>query len=129
MKDFDVGFGKPPRKSQFKKGRSGNPAGRPKGARNLANDLSAELSEQITIREGGRSRRLSKQRALIKSLTAKALHDDVRATAAVIALYAKVITESPEEQSAPIESDELEILRRYAPRLLNKKATRKPKSR
>ncbi|HYU45565.1 MAG TPA: DUF5681 domain-containing protein [Terriglobales bacterium] len=113
-----VGYGKPPKATQFKKGKSGNPKGRPKGSLNLATDLAAELGEQITVREDGRPRRVSKQRALIKSLMAKALQGDVRATAALLALYARVITETPEDQNDPIESDELQILRRFAPRLL-----------
>jgi len=47
---------------------------------------------------------------------AKSLQGDVRAAAALLSLYARVITESPEDQ--PIEGNELEILRRFAPRLL-----------
>ncbi len=113
-----VGYGRPPKATQFRKGKSGNPGGRPKGSLNLATDLAAELGEQITVREDGRPRRVSKQRALIKSLMAKALQGDVRATAALLALYARVITETPEDQNDPIESDELQILRRFAPRLL-----------
>jgi len=118
MTGYKIGFGKPPKHTQFKKGKSGNPKGRPKGSLNLSTDLAAELGEQITLREGGRSRRVSKQRALIKSLLAKALQGDVRATTAVLALYARVITESPEEPNDPIEADELQVLRRFAPRLL-----------
>ena len=119
MSNYKVGYSKPPKAKQFKKGRSGNPKGRPKGSLNLATDLTAELSEQITVREDGRSRRVSKQRALIKSLLAKALQGDVRASAALLALYARVISEaSPEDQNDPVDTEELQILRRFAPRLL-----------
>ena len=123
----DVGYRKPPEATRFKPGTSGNPKGRPKGTFSLATDLSAELGEQITVREGGRPRRISKQRALVKSLMAKALQGDVRATTAVLALYARVITETPEAEGQPIEDDELLIIRRFGPRLLKalgKKETR-----
>jgi len=116
-KSSGVGYGKPPAATRFKPGKSGNPKGRPKGSLNLATDLSAELGEQITVREGGRQHRISKQRALVKSLMAKALQGDVRATTAVLALYARVISE-PEEEGRPIEEDELLIIRRFGPRLL-----------
>src|SRR6266567_5595520 len=118
MSGYKVGYGKPPKASQFQRGKSGNPRGRPKGGRNLATDLAAELGEHVTVREDGRPRRVSKQRALIKSLMAKALQGDVRATTAFLALYARVITEIPEEQADALETDELQILRRFAPRLL-----------
>ncbi len=118
MTTYKVGYGKPPKAKQFKRGRSGNTKGRPKGSLNLATDLTAELGEHITVREDGRSRKVSKQRALIKSLMAKALQGDIRATAALLALYARVITEVPEDQDEPIHTEELQILRRFAPRLL-----------
>jgi len=118
MSRYKVGYGKPPKETQFKPGRSGNPRGRPKGSRNLATDLAAELGEQITVREDGHSRRISKQRALIKSLMAKALQGDVRASAATLALYARVITEPPDTADDEVQADELQILRRFVPRLL-----------
>jgi hypothetical protein len=118
MGGYRIGYGNPPKRTQFKKGQSGNPRGRPKGRRNLATDLAAELGEHVTVREDGRARRVSKQRALVKALMAKALQGDVRATTAFLALYARVITEIPEDHDDPVESDELLILRRFAPRLL-----------
>jgi hypothetical protein len=118
MRRYKVGYGKPPKASQFKRGKSGNPKGRPKGSLKLATDLAAELGEWITVREDGRTRRVSKQRALIKSLMAKALQGDVRANAAILALYARVITDVPDDQDSVIDVRELQILRRFAPRLL-----------
>ena len=41
-----VGYGKPPRHSQFKPGQSGNPTGKRKGARSLKADLAQELATQ-----------------------------------------------------------------------------------
>jgi hypothetical protein len=33
---YEVGYAKPPRENRFRKGRSGNPRGRPRGSKNLA---------------------------------------------------------------------------------------------
>jgi hypothetical protein len=118
MSEYKVGYGKPPKSGQFKCGRSGNPKGRPRGSQKLATDLAAELNEQITVREDGKARRVSKQRALIKSLMAKALQGDVRANAAVLALYARVITDLPDDEDSVVEENELQILRQFAPRFL-----------
>jgi Family of unknown function (DUF5681) len=118
MRRNKVGYGSPPTATQFRPGVSGNPRGRPKGSSNLATDLAAELGETVTVQEDGHRRRVSKQRALIKSLMRNALKGEVRSSAALLTLYARVITEPPEDESAPIDDEERKILRRFLPRLL-----------
>jgi hypothetical protein len=128
MSKYKTGYGKPPKSGQFKRGKSGNPKGRPKGSLKLATVLAAELNEQITVREDGKPRRVSKQRALIKSLMAKALQGDVRANAAVLALYARVITDLPDDEEGIVEENELQILRQFAPRFLQSTASAKKRN-
>jgi hypothetical protein len=120
-----IGYRQPPKSGRFKPGQSGNPRGRPKGSTNLATDLLAELREKVTVREGGRPRRISKQRALIKSLMVKALQGNVRATTAMLALYARVATEAADDSASLIAEDEIQILRRFAPRLMKRLTTEK----
>ena len=44
--DYEVGYGKPPRHTRFVKGRSGNPRGKPPGAKNFTTLLNEALDEQ-----------------------------------------------------------------------------------
>jgi len=110
-KDYEIGYGRPPKHSQFKKGRSGNPNGRPKGTKNLKTDLLEELAESVVVREGDRSIRMSKQRAMVKSLLARTLKGDTRAAAQLLSLIFRYIdTENDDlDRSRPLTPDEQEV--------------------
>jgi hypothetical protein len=68
----EVGYGKPPWETQFKKGVSGNPRGRPKGSVNLASAVEKTLREKVTVTENGRRRGITKFEAVVKQLVNKA---------------------------------------------------------
>ena len=67
--------GKPttPNDGKFQKGKSGNPSGRPKGARNMKTLVARELSSPITISEDGKKKRVRRSEALVKSMVNDAL--------------------------------------------------------
>lgn len=85
-KDYDVGYAKPPESGQFKKGQSGNPKGRPKGAKGVKASLKRELESSITVRDRGREVKLSKAEVLAKSLMSDALKGDAKARVELLRL-------------------------------------------
>lgn len=76
-----AGYGKPPAATRFKKGRSGNPKGRPKN-RHRSAPYDAVLGQMVTIREDGRERRVTAAEAFLLQLTQKGLAGDSAATRA-----------------------------------------------
>ena len=72
---YEVGYGKPPKHTQFKPGQSGNSKGRPRGQRNFRTAVRDALKEKITIREGDRTRTVSKMDAIIRVTFNKALKE------------------------------------------------------
>ena len=77
--DYDIGYGRPPTATRFRKGRSGNPAGRRRGSKNLSTILNEELEQRVVIRENGKQKTVTKRRASMKQLANKAASGDHRA--------------------------------------------------
>ena len=75
----EIGYGSPPRNKRFKKGRSGNPRGRPPG-RNKKPPYEAVLGQMVTVREDGIERRVTAAEAFVLYLTKRALDGDSAAT-------------------------------------------------
>jgi hypothetical protein len=81
-----VGYRRPPSASRFRPGVSGNPRGRPKGARNLSTVIAAALSERVAVNENGRRRRISKLETAVKQLVNRAASGETRATQLLLSL-------------------------------------------
>jgi len=85
-----AGYGNPPRHTRWKKGQSGNPAGRPKNARGLRTDLRAELVSRMDIRMNGQVVSGTRQQLMLRTLSARAASGDIRATRILIDLVMQV---------------------------------------
>lgn len=89
--DDGVGYGRPPKEHRFPKGKSGNPNGRPKGARGLKTDLKEELASKITVKIAGQEHTGTKQRLALKALTIRAAMGDLKAINQLISLMVNVV--------------------------------------
>lgn len=78
----EVGYGKPPEDTRFRKGQSGNPRGRPKGAKNKLPALNEERMKTIilqeayrtiTVRDGLRNITVPIAQAVLRSLAVNAV--------------------------------------------------------
>ncbi len=97
--DAEVGYKHPPLNSQFRKGQSGNPRGRRKGQRNVAPVVTEILSQLVTVKQGGKARRVSKGDAVILMLMSKAQNGDGRAVKAMLYCVEKIArVDTPELQ-------------------------------
>ena len=93
-RDYEVGYGKPPREPRFTKGQSGNPRGRPCGAKNLKTLLNEALNETIIVTENGGCRRLTKREAILTQLVNRSATADFRAIKILLDLLRNIEAQS-----------------------------------
>jgi len=107
--DYDVGYKKPPKTKQFKKGKSGNPGGRPKGSKNKKDfhpisttsfefmKMIVDMGEvEISVKKEGQVLSLSQMEALVMQLYNKAMKGDL-AAAKILLEYTKRSMDELEE--------------------------------
>ena len=78
--DEKVGYCRPPKKHQFKKGHSGYPKGRPKGSRSFSEEVTRQLDTTVVVRIGGKSKRMAQREVVVAKAIARSINGDNKAT-------------------------------------------------
>ena len=122
QRDYEVGYGKPPRHTRFKKGRSGNPRGRSPGSRNLSTLLCEALNEPVIVAENGGRRKISKRQAIIKQLVNQSAKGDWRATKLLLDIQLDIEHRSePQTAESSFGSADDKVIEQLMTRLRRKK--------
>lgn len=112
-----VGYGRPPKHSRFKPGQSGNPKGRPKGARSpraLWNEL---IEGTVVVNDGKRKRRITKRELIYSTLLTSAARGDAKAREQVLRQDERMLAPSDASEAAQpvhdMEAADREALERF----------------
>jgi hypothetical protein len=107
------GAGTPPKDTRFTKGKSGNPAGRPKGSRNIRTLIMEAARNQVSVTIAGARRRISAAQATALQLALKAARGDQRAIIAFLDRIDQIETEAAATKPTEftISDADVEVLR------------------
>lgn len=96
-----MGYRKPPKRTQFPKGRSGNPNGRPNGSKIIKDVIYQTLSQRLNVTVNGRHKRITKREAIIQQLFKKAALGDLAYIKLLLQLSQGAGIDIPEKRLSP----------------------------
>ncbi len=118
--DYDVGYGRPPKSGRFRKGQSGNPAGRRTEQERFASVLQEELANEIVMKIGDKKIKATVMRGLTKLMINMALAGDKKALAELMRQINRYFPEPPatDDTSLPLAEEDQKILENFVQRHL-----------
>jgi hypothetical protein len=123
LQNSGVGYGQPPVTSRFKPGTSGNPKGRPTGAKNLKTLIREAMTASIPIQEGEKTRRVTRLEGVVLRQIQSALRGNDKSAMAVLkmALQLGFLQDSSESGEIGLSSEDERILDELLARSRNEK--------
>jgi hypothetical protein len=113
---YEVGFGKPPKQTRYRKGISGNPKGRPRGRPNWRTLLERAMNEKVVINENGVRKMVTKLEAAFKQLVNKAASGDLRALQQLTPL-ANTVEQTADVSTKSISEEDAKVFQGFLDRL------------
>ena len=118
---YEVGYGKPPRETRFRPGRSGNPRGRPKKPKSIQERFERELARKVPVRDDDRVRKIPKIDLWVRRVIADAIQGSHQASRILIEMRAasdeEIAKGVAEKNIEELTAEDLEILDRYLARV------------
>lgn len=96
---YEVGYKRPPKSKQFKKGQSGNPRGRPKGSVTFVKALKKAASRKVVVKDNNGTREIPAIEALMLKQYEKAMTGDQKAMELILR-YSVLAEEKDADSSA-----------------------------
>ena len=116
--DDRVGYRRPPKRTRFRPGQSGNPRGRPRGDRSLSDIVRKIVGQKVAITEKGVTRRVPRIEAILLRAAGEASRGDARALRLLLQLaerYGESAQTGADHET--LAAEDFAILRRYLPHL------------
>lgn len=116
-----TGYKIPPKDTQFKPGKSGNPKGRPKGRKNTYTELSEVLSQKISITMDGKPVKINKRTAILLQAVNRAVKGELRAIQHILPYILAIDAENEHFDAIreTLSTNDQEILKNLKERLIN----------
>lgn len=109
--DEEVGYGKPPKSNRFKPGKSGNPKGRPPGAKSREIILRELLNSKITMRRDGKVRKITVIEGIFHKVVEDSLKGNIKSATFLLNQLAAIA--SNEGTESEISTDDKAVLDAY----------------
>jgi hypothetical protein len=93
-----IGYGNPPVDTRFRKGRSGNPAARPRVSQSRAKLFGQALDARVKVRRNGRLVNMTKAEVIIHQAVNQAAQGDLRVIEFVFRTIGRVQPEPPSKK-------------------------------
>ena len=106
---YKVGYGKPPRDHQFKRGQSGNPNGRPKTAQSLLTLVRKRMLEKVQVKTASGIKSVTRIDALLMKAMEQGGKGEFRAIKELFSLYATAVPEPRKEEGMPSPVDHVDL--------------------